>query len=511
MQIPKAYRQPCQEGKELKSKKLSLKVFVIVGLFILLLIPNFITNGGEVPVELIHALPIWSIIPFVGMLLSIAIMPLVLPDWWEKNLLYVVIFWSLTFLVPFAISYGPHEAGFEFFEIMLLDYLPFIVLLWGLFAVSGGIVLKGSLSGSTKVNIVLLLIGTVLASWVGTTGASMLLIRPLLRANKWRQKKAHIVVFFIFLVSNIGGCLTPIGDPPLFLGFLRGVPFFWTTTKLLPILLLNVVLLLVMFFFIDKRLYKKEIAEGRKPEASETKDPLRVEGLHNLIFLAMIIFAVILSGVVAKQPAFYDALTESAKGIHFAYDIVIPFGSLLQIAIILLAGFLSVRTTKKALHEENHFTWAPIQEVGTLFIGIFITMIPALAILNARGAELGLSSEWQFFWASGGLSSFLDNAPTYLVFMTTAGSLGATTGLTTAVGTIAPSLLIAISAGSVFMGANTYIGNAPNFMVRSIAEENAVKMPSFFGYITWSLRFLIPVFLIDTVVFFLPFSPFYLG
>jgi Na+/H+ antiporter NhaD/arsenite permease-like protein len=437
------------------------------------------------------------------MLLSIAILPLVKGGWWEKNLLWVAIFWSLIFIVPFAVGFGPHLAGEKLFETILLDYLPFIVLLWGLFAVSGGIVLKGSLSGSTKVNIILLLIGTLLASWVGTTGASMLMIRPVLRANKWRKNKAHIVVFFIFLVSNIGGALTPIGDPPLFLGFLRGVPFFWTMGNLLPIMLFNVVILLVVFFFLDRHLYKKEIAEGRKPDETARTEPIRVDGLHNIIFLLMIVGSVILSGILPKFSAFTYLADGVAKGIPFAFDIVIPYTSIVQMVIIIIAGILSFRTTKKTLHAENNFSWGPIKEVGSLFIGIFITMIPALAILGARGAELGLDKEWEFFWASGALSSFLDNAPTYLVFMQTAGSLGAVTGLATAVGTIAPALLVAVSAGAVFMGANTYIGNAPNFMVRSIAEENEVKMPSFFGYMTWSLRVLIPVFILDTVVFFL--------
>jgi Na+/H+ antiporter NhaD/arsenite permease-like protein len=434
------------------------------------------------------------------MLLSIALFPLFRPHWWEKNLFSVAILWSLVFLIPFAFAYGPREAGFEFYEIVLLDYLPFIVLLWGLFAVAGGIVLKGSLSGSPKVNVILLIVGTLLASWVGTTGASMLMIRPMLRANAWREKKAHVVVFFIFLVSNIGGCLTPIGDPPLFLGFLRNVPFFWTM-RLAPLLLFNSVILLAVFFIMDRRLYKKEIEAGRKPPETAEKEPLRVEGLHNLVFLGMIVVAVILSGLLGTMDSWKDAAGE-VIGIPFAYGISIPLNNVVQMVIILVAGFLSIKTTKKELHEQNHFTWGPIQEVACLFVGIFITMIPALAILHARGAELGLADPWQFFWVTGALSSFLDNAPTYLVFLTTASSLGLD-GLATSIGTIAPQLLLAISAGAVFMGANTYIGNAPNFMVRSIAEENKVKMPSFFGYMSWSGRFLIPLFVLDTIVFFL--------
>jgi Na+/H+ antiporter NhaD/arsenite permease-like protein len=398
------------------------------------------------------------------------------------------------FFIPFTIAFGPGESFKELTEIVLLDYLPFIILLWGLFAVAGGIVLKGDLPGSPLGNVALLLAGTLLASWVGTTGASMLLIRPVLRANGWRVKKTHLVVFFIFLVSNVGGCLTPVGDPPLFLGFLRGVPFFWTM-GLAPMLALNVVLLFAAFFVMDSLLYKKELEVGIKPDHNWEGRPLRVEGLHNIIFLAMIVGSVILSGAISSAWG-------PEAGVQVYPGVTMSFASVIQMALILLAGFLSLKTTKKELHDANMFTWEPIKEVASLFIGIFITMIPALAILNVKGAELGLSEPWQFFWVTGALSSFLDNAPTYLVFLTAAGSLGAAGGVSTAVGVIAPKVLMAVSAGAVFMGANTYIGNAPNFMVRSIAEENGVKMPSFFHYIGWALCFLVPLFVIDTLVFF---------
>jgi Na+/H+ antiporter NhaD/arsenite permease-like protein len=300
----------------------------------------------------------------------------------------------------------------------------------------------------------------------------------------------------------MGGCLTPVGDPPLFLGFLRGVPFFWTM-RLAPILLLNMCILLTVFFIMDSRLYKKESPEMGEIISSEEKTPLSLAGAHNLIFLAVIVGSVILSGFTASHPSFYDDNTGVLFGVPVYNEVILPYNSVLQMALIVLAGILSIVTTKKELRGENLFTWGPIMEVAQLFIGIFITMIPALAILNARGSELGLAEPWQFFWATGALSSFLDNAPTYLVFMTTAGSLGAVEGLATAVGTIAPALLMAISAGAVFMGANTYIGNAPNFMVRSIAEENGIKMPSFFGYMGWSLCFLIPLFMIDMLIFFM--------
>ena len=452
-----------------------------------------------------ESLPVYSIIPFVGMLLSIAIIPLVKGHWWEEHKWKVSLFWSLTFIIPFAVGYSTKTAIVHFLEVVLLDYLPFIVLLFGLFVVAGGIILRGTLVGSPKVNLILLLIGTLLASWIGTTGASMVLIRPVIRANAWRSKKAHVIIFFIFLVSNIGGCLTPVGDPPLFLGFLRGVPFFWTM-HLLPMMIFNTVILLLLFFVMDKKLYNKEISVGNIPpdahDQNMAKEPLRVEGVHNLIFLAMIIGAVILSGILAGVPSFADQATGELYGLHIFDEVSMPYTYIIQMAIILIAALLSNKTTNQIIRKDNNFTYDAIIEVATLFIGIFITMIPALAILNAKGASLGLDSPWQFFWATGALSSFLDNAPTYLVFMTTAGSMNLP-GLATMVGSIAPELLIAVSAGAVFMGANTYIGNAPNFMVKSIAEFESIKMPSFFGYMGWSLAILVPLFVLDTFIFLL--------
>lgn len=447
-----------------------------------------------------EALPVWSIIPFVGMLLSIAIFPLVKPEWWEKNMLWVALAWSAIFVIPFAVAYGPGEALFRVLESVLLDYIPFIVLLLGLFIVAGGIALKGTLVGTTKVNVILLLIGTVLASWIGTTGAAMLMIRPLIRANAWREKKVHIIVFFIFLVANMGGCLTPLGDPPLFMGFQRGVPFTWTF-HLLPILLFNMVILFIVFILIDRHYYKKEVAAGRSPQDmtnNKTKEPIRIEGAHNVIFLAMIILAVVASGVL---PNMFEFFADGA-GIHIYDDVVFSYAVLVEIVIILVACFLSLKTTKKTTRQLNEFSYGPISEVAKLFIGIFITMIPALAYLEAHGSELGIDQPWQLFWCTGALSSFLDNTPTYLVFLQMAGALGQA-GIETSVGSVSQLMLEAISAGAVFMGANTYIGNAPNFMVKSIAEENKIKMPSFFGYMGWSVCILIPVFIIDTFVFFL--------
>ena len=329
----------------------------------------------------------------------------------------------------------------------------------------------------------------------------MLLIRPLIRANAWRKNKVHLMVFFIFLVANMGGCLTPLGDPPLFMGFQRGVPFTWTF-HLLPILVLNLVLMFALFAFLDKHFYNKEVKEGRTPLNlidENDKQPLRLEGAHNLIFIALIIIGVLANGLL---PDMFPAFANGA-GLHIYDEIVFPYATLAEIAIILVAAFLSIKTTRKSTRDLNEFTYAPILEVAKLFIGIFVTMIPALILLKAHGAELGLSHPWQMFWATGALSSFLDNTPTYLVFLQTAGALGATQGITTSVGTVSQIMLEAISAGAVFMGANTYIGNAPNFMVKSIAEENKIKMPSFFGYMGWSVAILIPLFIIDMVVFFL--------
>lgn len=447
--------------------------------------------------DLGNSISILFCIPFLGMLLSIAVFPLVRPAWWEKNRPYVVIAWSLLFLIPFAIKFGMATMGEHLLEVVIGDYITFIILLFGLFCVAGNISIEGDLAGSPRVNVIMLLIGTLLASWIGTTGASMVMIRPIIRANKWRSRKTQVIVFFIFMVSNLGGCLTPVGDPPLLMGFMRGVPFFWSM-RLLPIMLFNMALLLGIFFLLDLRAYRKDIADGILPPAGEDQDraPLRIVGGHNLIFIAVIIFAVVLSGVIPNTKAL-------SGGIHVYGEVTFTYAALIEIVLILLAAFLSFKTTDKKIRTNNHFSWGPIQEVAVLFIGIFITMIPALLILKAKGAELGLTQPWQMFWVTGAMSSFLDNTPTYLVFLTTAGTLGATTGMSTAVGIVPQIMLEAISCGAVFMGANTYIGNAPNFMVKSIAEENGIRMPSFFGYMGWTVRFLVPVFILDMLLFFI--------
>ena len=442
-------------------------------------------------------LPIWMIIPFVGMLLCIAICPLVNGEWWDKNKPWAVLLWSLLFLIPFAVMYGGGTMLEHLLESVIGDYLTFIVLLFGLFCVAGNICLEGDLQGKPSTNIKLLLIGTILASWIGTTGASMVMIRPLIRANSWRKNSVQVVVFFIFLVSNMGGALTPIGDPPLLMGFMRGVPFEWELAHLTPILIFNVIIMLIIFFFMDNKAYKKDIAAGLTYQAEGIK--AKLHGSHNIIFMLLIVFAVILSGILPAMPAFQNAAGEVIS-LHVYGDVALSVPNIIEIVLILVAALLSFKTTKQEVRDNNHFTWAAIEEVAILFIGIFITMIPALLLLKAHGAELGLNQPWQMFWATGALSSFLDNTPTYLVFLTTAGAEGATAGIATTAGIVPAIMLVAISCGAVFMGANTYIGNAPNFMVKSIAEENHIKMPSFFGYMLWAVKYLIPVFIIDTVI-----------
>ena len=440
-------------------------------------------------------------IPFAGLLLCIAVLPLVKAEWWEAHKPHAIVFWSLLFVLPFAFVYGPGQAFEKVLECIVDDYLTFIILLFGLFCVSGNITLEGDLAGSPRINVGLLLIGTMLSSWIGTTGASMLMVRPIIKMNAWRKRRSHIMVFFIFLISNIGGCLTPIGDPPLLMGFMRGVPFFWSL-HLFPVLLFNVVILLTIFYFLDRRAYRKDIAEGLKPDISKPGTEVHILGLHNLIFLAMIVAAVILSGTLPGMAAFQDA-EGAVRGIHLFGEVTLTYPALIEVVIILVAAFLSFKTTSVEIRRKNHFTWGAIQEVAVLFVGIFITMQPALMILKANGASLGLNKPFEMFWATGCLSSFLDNTPTYLVFLTTAGALGFTEGMPTILGTVPVAMLEAISCGAVFMGANTYIGNAPNFMVKSISDENGIRMPSFFGYLLWSVTFLIPVFLLDMLVFFL--------
>ena len=387
-------------------------------------------------------------------------------------------------------------AVYEILHIILVDYVPFIILLWSLYTVSGGILLRGSLRGTPVVNTIILILGALLASWMGTTGAAMLLIRPFLRANNYRKNRTFMVVFFIFLVANVGGSLTPLGDPPLFLGYLHGVTFFWTF-KIMPHMLVVSVMLLIIYFFLDTYHYRKESASVPKEEA---KEALKIEGTYNFLFLGGVVGSVLMSGMV-------DLGEINILGIHRAIQ------DWLRDGLLVLLGVASLVTTPIKLREDNEFTWFPIIEVAYLFIGIFITMIPCLLILKAgTHGDLAflisiVEKPYHYFWVTGALSAFLDNAPTYLTFFNTA--LGSFySGLTEA--QAVPLLMTenaiylkAISTGAVFFGACSYIGNAPNFMVRSIAEETGTPMPSFFGYIfKYSMIFLIPTFAIVSLIFF---------
>ena len=439
-----------------------------------------------------HASLAWAI-PFAAILLSIAFFPLLAPHFWHHNYGKVSLVIGATFFLLFTFFQGAGMSFFYLLEVYLLEFLPFIVLLLALYTVAGGIRLKGELVGSPKLNLLLILIGTSLASWMGTTGAAMLMIRPLLKANGWRKYKTHVVVFFIFLVANIGGSLTPLGDPPLFLGFLKGVDFTWTLTAMLPPMLVAVAILSVVFFIMDTYYYKKEPGQ---PEKSTNGEKLGLEGTANLALLPLIPISFLVASMKLG----------TAFTVH---HVAMPTASLLQVCILLVITVASLIITKNEVRTANEFTWEPIVEVGKLFATIFITMVPPIAMLKA-GADgpLGVIIKSltdanggfinaNFFWSTGILSSFLDNAPTYLVFFNTAGG-----NATQLMGPMYQTLL-AISVGSVFMGANTYIGNAPNFMVKSIAEESGVPMPSFFGYLLkYSVTILIPTFIIITLIFF---------
>jgi Na+/H+ antiporter NhaD/arsenite permease-like protein len=444
-------------------------------------------------------LPLWSGLPFVGILLSIAIIPMIAPVFWHHHFPKVSLAWSLVLAIPFVIAYQG-EAVYQLSHIVLADYIPFLILIGGLYVVSGGIYLKGTLVGKPAVNTAILLIGTILASWMGTTGAAMLLIRPVIRVNKARRYKVHTIVFFIFLVANIGGTLTPLGDPPLFLGFLKGVPFFWTL-HLWPQMLMAAVPLLLIYFVLDTILSRKE--KFGPPSDLTGQEKLAVYGWHNFLLLLGIVGAVLMSGSL-------NLGSYSLFGIHFTYQ------STLRDILVVIFTLVSLATTKKPHRVANDFSWAPIREVAILFFGIFITIVAPLLILragaNGSAAFLinAVNTPGRFFWASGGLSAFLDNAPTYLTFFSLAlGNLGINSSDVTAIlngQMFHPAAaqfvhdLTAISTGAVFMGAMTYIGNAPNFMVRSIAEEAKIAMPSFFGYMIWSIGILIPIFVVISII-----------
>jgi Na+/H+ antiporter NhaD/arsenite permease-like protein len=435
------------------------------------------------------------VLPFAGILLSIALMPLTAPGFWHHHFGKTSAFWALAFVVPFALQFGPSATLGAVVHTLLAEYVPFIILLTALFVVSGGIHIGGNLHGSARVNTSLLGAGTLLASVMGTTGAAMLLIRPLLRANDGRRHRAHVVVFFIFLVANIGGALTPLGDPPLFLGFLKGVDFFWTTRAMLLPTAFAALALLAVFYLLDRAMWKREAALPRRRDPTPDS-PLHVDGRVNLLLLAGIVGSVLLSGV--WRPELYVEI----------YGTQIALQDATRDVLLIAIAIASLRLTPRRVHRANQFEWGPIVEVAMLFAGIFLTIIPAIAILRAGHDGVfapllavlnrdGVPADALYFWLTGTLSSVLDNAPTYLVFFNLAGGDPAAL-----MGPLA-STLTAISCGAVFMGAMTYIGNAPNFMVRSIAESRGVKMPGFFGYLAWSMLILVPVFALLTLVFFL--------
>ena len=440
-------------------------------------------EGGDLSI-------LW-VVPFVGILLSIAIFPLVASDFWHHNFGKISAFWATLFILPFMFSQGWQITLYEVLHVGLLEYIPFIILLLALFTISGGVQLTGSLVGTPIINTAIILVGTLLASWMGTTGAAMLLIRPLLRANKERKYKVHIVVFFIFLVANIGGSLTPLGDPPLFLGFLKGVDFFWTTKAMFLPMLFMVISLLIIFYIYDTIQFKKE---EPLPQVS-SKEKIGIKGSFNLLLIFGVICSVLLSGFWKPNIEFT------------IYHVHVELQNIIRDILLLLLAYGSWKLTIKEIREANEYTWFPIQEVAKLFAGIFITIIPAIAILKAgtSGALAGIINSVSsdsgpvnnmYFWLTGILSSFLDNAPTYLVFFNTAGG-----DPQVLMGELSQTLL-AISAGAVFMGANTYIGNAPNFMVKSIAESSGIEMPSFFGYFLYSLIILFPLFGVISLLFF---------
>ena len=439
-------------------------------------------------------LSVWWGMPFAGILLSIALCPLLMPNVWHHHYGKIAAGWALAFLLPFAAVFGPGMAGAGLAHALAAEYIPFIVLLTALYTVAGGIYIRGNFHGSPGFNVVLMLIGAVLASFMGTTGASMLMVRPLIRANDNRKNTAHVLVFFIFIVSNAGGSLTPLGDPPLFLGFLKGVEFFWTASHIFPETLFLIGALLAIFFAIDTWYYRREGVTRADPTPDD--HTFGIEGSVNGLLLLVVIALVLMSGT------WKPGITFDIAGTYVGLEQLVRDGALIAVTL------LSLKLTPSAAREKNQFNWAPMQEVAKLFAGIFLTITPVLAMLKAGMAGAfapvvalvtgpdGQPIPAMYFWASGLLSSFLDNAPTYLVFFNLAG--GDPQVLMT---TLAP-VLAAISAGSVFMGANSYIGNAPNLMVKAIAEDRGVKMPSFFGYMVWSIGILVPLFAVMTAIWF---------
>ena len=432
-------------------------------------------------------IPVWALIPFVVMLLCIAIGPLVAEHWWENNKNKLIV--SLVLGVPTAIWLCLNGMSHDLMHQMIFDYIPFIILLTALFTVTGGIHLSGDIPAKPSVNTLFLGIGLVLASIMGTTGAAMLLIRPLIETNKERKNKVHTILFFIAIVANCGGLLTPLGDPPLFLLYLKGAPFTWFLNLFVEWAFAGI-LLLVIYYFVDSYCYNKEKKEDLIKDFQRVK-PLRLSGNINFLYLAAIVCAV----------AFINPGTIPAMGEEHAPIYMKLLREIVLIGIILASLF----TTSKKVREDNKYSWGPIIEVAVLFLGIFATMTPALLFLREAAPSLGLTESWQFYYCTGALSSFLDNAPTALAFHSVASGLPVDLPIVegaTLVAGIPEILLKAISIGAVFFGAMTYIGNGPNFMVKAIAEENKIEMPSFFGYmIKFSLIVLLPVYILTQLLF----------
>ena len=436
---------------------------------------------------------IWLVIPFVVMLLCIAVLPLTFEHFWESNRNKLII--SCLLGIPVAAYFGlSGTENMHHLTHTLFEYVAFMCLLGSLYVISGGILLRGDLPPSPAVNTGFLALGAILASFMGTTGAAMLLIRPMITINAHRQKRVHTIIFFTFLVANIGGLLTPLGDPPLFMGYLRGVPFVWTF-KMFPQWALMVSTLLVIYFIWDTILWRKDPEAQAKAKAVVKREPFSLSGLVNIPLLVGVILC------VALGASFPLLIGTKAAG----------FG-VRELAMIGLAAVSWIATSKK-LRADNEYTFTPILEVAALFLGIFLTMIPAVVLLKVRGGELGVTEPWQFFWATGLLSSFLDNTPTYVVFFSLAEGDPATLAkafppevltstIKTTGGAVPEKILTAMSLGAVFMGANTYIGNGPNFMVKAIADERGIKMPSFFGYMAYAFLILVPIFAIYTFVWF---------
>lgn len=466
-------------------------------LFLMLLVCPQFAYAADLDVT---GLSLWWGFPFAAILLSMAIVPIVNPIFWHHHYGKVIAFWALSFLIPFTYFFGIQASLASLVHVLLAEYLPFVILLSALFVVAGGIYIQVDVKGTPWVNAAFLVIGGCLASLMGTTGASMLLIRPLLRANAHRHYRVHTIVFFIFIVSNIGGSLTPLGDPPLFLGFLKGVDFFWTFKHLWAETLFLISMLLILYLIIDFWAVSSERKKGvgQSPEnvVDTEKTKFSVTGQFNFILLFCVVGLVLMSGVW-KTDIVFDILGTKVGLPGLVRDIGL-------VAVICC----SLRMTKKETRSLNEFDWAPMKEVGKLFAGIFLTIIPVIAMLRAgtEGAfapvvaavtdTAGEPIPFMYFWATGLLSSFLDNAPTYLVFFNTA------SGDAGILMTSMSKTLMAISAGAVFMGANTYIGNAPNLIVKAIADGAGVRMPSFFGYMAWSVGILLPLLLITSLIWY---------